>query len=93
MLIMFYLMFADWEAIADRAPDELLSSQCLPGVSELSLKDTECQIPKRRGRGTFSYENHELYSDQLSVKSVVNDSEYEDVSDNFKPSPDKSNCK
>lgn len=86
-------MFADWEAIADRAPDELLSSRCLPGVSELSLKDTERQIPKRRGRGTFSYENHELYSDQLSDKSVVNDSEYEDVSDNFKPSPDKSNCK
>ncbi|KAK7815857.1 hypothetical protein CFP56_001071, partial [Quercus suber] len=50
---------SDWEAMADRAPDELLSSQCLPGVSEplmqdtkVQAPDTKVQAPKQRGRGT-----------------------------------------
>ncbi|KAK7841293.1 coiled-coil domain-containing protein r3hcc1l [Quercus suber] len=75
----------DWEAMADRAPDELLSSQCLPGVSEplmqdtkVQAPDTKVQAPKQRGRGTFSYKKHELYSDQLSDKSIINDAEDED---------------
>ncbi|XP_075633145.1 uncharacterized protein LOC142605605 isoform X2 [Castanea sativa] len=68
----------DWEAMADRAPDELLSSQCLPGVSEPLMQDTKVQAPKQRGRGTFSYKKHELYSDQLSDKSIINDAEDED---------------
>ncbi|KAK9999185.1 hypothetical protein SO802_018788 [Lithocarpus litseifolius] len=68
----------DWEAMADRAPDELLSSQCLPGVSEPLMQDTKVQAPKQRGRGTFSYKKHELYSDQLSDKSIINDVEDED---------------
>ncbi|XP_054811090.1 uncharacterized protein LOC129312477 [Prosopis cineraria] len=64
----------DWEAIADHSPDELLSSvsaQCLSGVSDLKLENTKGQIPKRRGRGTFSYEKRELYSDQLLDNSVI----------------------
>lgn len=65
----------DWEAIADRAPDELLSSQCLPEVSELSLEDTKVQAPKRRGRGTFSYKRLELYSDQTSNGPIIHDSD------------------
>lgn len=85
--------FTDWEAIADRAPDELLSSQCLPRVSELSLTDTKVQTPKRRGRGTFSYKKHELYCDQLSSESVFSNSEYEDVFQNSKGVTDKINCK
>ncbi|GLT48655.1 hypothetical protein SLA2020_222650 [Shorea laevis] len=68
----------DWEAIADREPNELLSSECLPGVSNLSLEDSKVQAPKRRGRGTFSYNKDELYSDQLSDKSLSNDPEDED---------------
>ncbi|XP_050285363.1 uncharacterized protein LOC126724952 [Quercus robur] len=75
----------DWEAMADRAPDELLSSQCLPGVSEpvmqdtkVQAPDTKVQAPKQRGRGTFSYKKHELYSDQLSDKSIINDAKDED---------------
>ncbi|KAK4607220.1 hypothetical protein RGQ29_001157 [Quercus rubra] len=75
----------DWEAMADRAPDELLSSQCLPGVSEplkqdtkVQAPDTKVQGPKQRGRGTFSYKKDELYSDQLSDKSIINDAEDED---------------
>ncbi|KAF4371033.1 hypothetical protein G4B88_002962 [Cannabis sativa] len=67
----------DWEAIAERSPDELLSSQCLPGVSKISLEATKPKTPtpKRRGRGTFSYKKDELYSDNLSDKSVIDDLE------------------
>ncbi|KAE9593105.1 hypothetical protein Lal_00028745 [Lupinus albus] len=64
----------DWEAMADREPDELLSSippDCLSGVSNLKLEKTKNQTPKRRGRGTFSYEKQELYSDQLLNDSVI----------------------
>ncbi|XP_062082480.1 uncharacterized protein LOC133788869 isoform X2 [Humulus lupulus] len=67
----------DWEAIAERSPDELLSSQCLPGVSKLSLEtaNPKTATPKRRGRGTFSYKKDELYSDNLSDKSVIDNLE------------------
>lgn len=69
----------DWEAIADCSPDTLLSSQCSPGVSELSLEDTKAKTPKRRGRGTFSYKKKELYSDLLSDSSVGDEIEDQDV--------------
>ncbi|XP_057484541.1 uncharacterized protein LOC130770914 isoform X1 [Actinidia eriantha] len=69
----------DWEAIADRPPEELLSPQCLPEVSTLSLENTKFQTPKRRGRGSFSYTTHGLYSDQQSNGSVVDCSENEAV--------------
>ncbi|KAJ0084570.1 hypothetical protein Patl1_30301 [Pistacia atlantica] len=78
----------DWEAIADRAPGELLSSQCLPEVSNLSLEDTKVQAPKRRGRGTFSYEKNELYSDRQYDKSVVEDTGDEGVSPTSERNPD-----
>lgn len=76
--------------MADRSPDELLSSaseQCLSGVSNLKLENTKIQIPKRRGRGTFSYEKRELYSDQLPNNSFI------DVEDeeNQRSSEDKRN--
>ncbi|MED6119363.1 hypothetical protein PIB30_011166 [Stylosanthes scabra] len=64
----------DWEAMADRKPDELLptvSSDCIAGVSSLKLDTSKSPAPKRRGRGTFSYEKQELYSDQLRDSSVV----------------------
>ncbi|KAA3455448.1 coiled-coil domain-containing protein R3HCC1L-like [Gossypium australe] len=69
----------DWEAIADREPSELLSSECLPGVSNLSLEDSKVEAPKRRGRGTFSYRKTELYSDRLSDVSASEDTGNEDV--------------
>lgn len=72
--------FTDWEAVADRAPDELFSTQCLPGVSNLSLKDTKVQTPKRRGRGTFSYRKKGLYSDQQSDEPAIDNLEDEVVS-------------
>ncbi|XP_031256555.1 uncharacterized protein LOC116114550 [Pistacia vera] len=78
----------DWEAIADRAPGELLSSQCLPEVSNLSLEDTKVQAPKRRGRGTFSYEKNELYSDRQYDKSIVEDTGDEGVSLTSERNPD-----
>lgn len=68
----------DWEAIADREPNELLSSQCLPDLSSLSLKDTEDEGPKKRGRGTFSYKKNELYSDRQSDDSILEDDEHQD---------------
>lgn len=87
--------------MADRAPDELLSSQCLPGVSEplkqdtkVQAPDTKVQGPKQRGRGTFSYKKDELYSDQLSDKSIINDAEDEDdACDNAEAKRDARNCK
>ncbi|XP_059659662.1 uncharacterized protein LOC132306327 isoform X4 [Cornus florida] len=63
----------DWEAIAVRAPDELLPPECLPGVSKLSLEETKVKTHKRRGRGTFSYRKHGLYSDQQTDESNVDD--------------------
>ncbi|KAI3461246.1 hypothetical protein Pfo_017909 [Paulownia fortunei] len=69
----------DWEAIADRAPEELLSPQCLPGVSKLSLEDSKAQGTKRRGRGTFSYKKQGLYSDNQSDEPVIDDSENNSV--------------
>ncbi|KAG5602752.1 hypothetical protein H5410_034122 [Solanum commersonii] len=73
----------DWEAIADRAPDELLSPQHLPEVSKISLQDSKVQAPKRRGRGTFSYQKQSLYSDQQSDEPAVDDIEDETVSVNY----------
>ncbi|VFQ94116.1 unnamed protein product [Cuscuta campestris] len=63
----------DWEAIVDRDPSELLSPSSLPEVSNLSLHDTKAQVPKRRGRGTFFYQKHALYSDQQPGGPSVND--------------------
>ncbi|KAM5584942.1 coiled-coil domain-containing protein R3HCC1L [Rosa sericea] len=85
----------DWEAIADRTPDELLASQSLPGVSKLSLEDTKVQTPKRRGRGTFAYKKRELFSDQISNKIVVdNDSlEEENEGHNLEGSEETRNSK
>ncbi|THF98814.1 hypothetical protein TEA_001746 [Camellia sinensis var. sinensis] len=71
----------DWEAIADRAPEELLSPQCLPEVSKLSLQDAKTQTPKRRGRGMFAYTTHRMYSDQQSHGFVVGNSENEAMCD------------
>ncbi|XVE59664.1 hypothetical protein DITRI_Ditri05aG0064100 [Diplodiscus trichospermus] len=65
----------DWEAIADREPNVILSSDCLLGVSNLSLEDSKVEAPKRWGRGTFSYRKSELYSNQLSDLSASIDTE------------------
>lgn len=81
----------DWEAIADRAPDELLSPQHLPEVSKISLQDSKVQGPKRRGRGTFSYQKQSLYSDQQSDEPAVDDIEDETVSHIPEGSPDAKN--
>ncbi|KAL3620249.1 hypothetical protein CASFOL_035161 [Castilleja foliolosa] len=72
----------DWEAVADRAPEELFSPECLPGVSKLSIEDSKPpQRIKRRGRGTFAYEKEQgLYSDNQSDKPIIDASE-----DNFEP--------
>lgn len=78
----------DWEAIADRAPDELLSPQHLPEVSKISLQDSKVQGPKRRGRGTFSYQKHCLYSDQQSDEPAIDDIEDETVSPTTEGSSD-----
>lgn len=80
----------DWEAMADREPDELFSSECLPGVSNLSLEDKKVEaptVPKRRGRGTFSYNKDELYSDRVSDKSFPENHKDEDSCDKKDDSP------
>ncbi|XP_061374504.1 uncharacterized protein LOC133316742 [Gastrolobium bilobum] len=85
----------DWEAIADLEPDELLStvsSDCLSGVSNLKLENSKSPTPKRRGRGTFSYEKHELYSDQLLDSSVI-DVEDEETHCNSEDKRDIQNSK
>ncbi|XP_023516771.1 coiled-coil domain-containing protein R3HCC1L [Cucurbita pepo subsp. pepo] len=79
----------DWEAIADRPPNELLSLQCEPDKPEILIRETTDQTTirettdkttRRRGRGTFSYKKHELYSDRLSDSSTTNDTKDEDAS-------------
>ncbi|WOG97557.1 hypothetical protein DCAR_0416898 [Daucus carota subsp. sativus] len=72
----------DWEAVADRAPEELLSTEDIPDVSNISLKDKDTQIIKRRGRGTFSYKKQGLYSDQHSDDPAIDISEDEVATDN-----------
>ncbi|KAK1386788.1 Coiled-coil domain-containing protein R3HCC1L [Heracleum sosnowskyi] len=67
----------DWEAAADRAPEELLSTQDIPDVSNISLKDKETQTIKRRGRGTFAYKKQGLYSDQQFDDPAIDISEDE----------------
>ncbi|KNA25227.1 hypothetical protein SOVF_008470 isoform B [Spinacia oleracea] len=71
----------DWEAAADRAPDELLSPQCLPDVSKLTLYDTEVkkEVPNRRGRGTFTYNKQGMYSDEKIHDSIACDTSSEIV--------------
>ncbi|XP_061944718.1 uncharacterized protein LOC133668741 isoform X2 [Populus nigra] len=69
----------DWEAIADHAPDELLSPRSLPSVSNICLEDAKVQTSKRRGRGPFTYKKHELYSDRQSDATLVDDVDDEDL--------------
>lgn len=66
----------DWETVADCASDELLSPTKLPEISKLTLEDIQVKGPKRRGRGTFSYGKHGLYSDEKSDKLVIDDEEH-----------------
>lgn len=86
--------FADWEAVADRAPEELLSPQCLPGVSNLSLEDSQedlkAQRTKRRGRGTFTYKKQGLYSDNQSDEPDTDD--IQDTSVHQVEDMEKRNC-
>ncbi|GAA0150022.1 hypothetical protein LIER_09052 [Lithospermum erythrorhizon] len=73
----------DWEAVADRDPEELLSPQVLLGISELSIEEPGepgGKSSKRRGRGTFSYKAQGLYSDQQSDGPIYDDPEESSVS-------------
>ncbi|XP_050204181.1 uncharacterized protein LOC126654150 [Mercurialis annua] len=71
----------DWEALADCAATELISSPELPTVSNLSLEEeATVQVPKRRGRGTFSYKQDKLYSDRQSDVSLSDETEEEEES-------------
>lgn len=85
------LEIADWETIADRAPEELLPLQGLPEVSKLSLENTKIQTPKRRGRGKFSYTTHGLYGDQQS-NGFVDYSENEAVCNSSEGDAQERNC-
>ena len=51
-----------------------------PDKPEPSVKEMKAQTPRRRGRGTFSYNKHELYSDKLSDSSTTNGTNEEDAS-------------
>ncbi|MCL7029295.1 hypothetical protein MKW94_021453 [Papaver nudicaule] len=60
----------DWESIADRPVDEILTPTPPPpihdiGISKLTLEDSKPETTtKRRGRGAFMYKKNSLYSDQ-----------------------------
>ncbi|XP_057548538.1 uncharacterized protein LOC130826923 [Amaranthus tricolor] len=73
----------DWEAIADRALDELLPPPCLPEVSKLLLDESEIKkkVPTRRGRGTFTYKKQGLYSDEQTHDLIACDTSDEVVHD------------
>lgn len=55
----------------------MLSTQDIADVSNITLKDKETQIIKRRGRGTFAYKKQGLYSDQQFDDPAIDISEDE----------------
>lgn len=63
----------DWEALADREPSTLLSVEELPQISKLSVEEPEVEGPKRRGRGTFTYNKDVMYSESRFEDSGDND--------------------
>ncbi|XP_030521019.2 uncharacterized protein LOC115734400 [Rhodamnia argentea] len=78
----------DWEALADRSPNELLPAECLPEVSKLSLEDSKnTKAPKRRGRGTFTYKKDELYSDRVADDLTIDEVDDEGQSHNSEEKP------
>ncbi|CAJ2654770.1 unnamed protein product [Trifolium pratense] len=87
----------DWEAMADLEPDKLLSpvsSDVLTGVSNIKLVDTsKSQTPKRRGRGTFSYDKDKLYSDRILDGSIIDDVEEEETQCGSEDKKDTPNSK
>ncbi|KAK2433626.1 R3H and coiled-coil domain-containing protein [Trifolium repens] len=86
----------DWEAIADLEPDKLLSpvsSDILTGVSNIKLVDTKSQTPKRRGRGTFSYDKDKLYSDRILDGSIIDNIEEEETQCSSEDKKDTPNSK
>lgn len=91
----FNVWNADWEAIADREPNDLLvvPSECLSELSKLSVEDKRPHGPKRRGRGTFSYRNHELYSDQLSDDLAIDEENDEHSQVNSEENAVDKHCK
>ncbi|RZC84164.1 hypothetical protein C5167_046949 [Papaver somniferum] len=76
----------DWESIADRPIDEILTPPPPVhdiGISKLTLEDSkpETTTTKRRGRGAFMYKKNSLYSDQQtgSVNSECSDDDEVEV--------------
>jgi hypothetical protein len=77
------LMFADWEAIADRGAHDDTLVRSLEQQARLSSSSsaekttttttTSSSGPKRRGRGSFLYDKSVLYSDQCGSESDLND--------------------
>ncbi|EOA22260.1 hypothetical protein CARUB_v10002848mg [Capsella rubella] len=70
----------DWEALADLEPSKLLPVEELPEISKLSVEEPKVQGPKRRGRGTFTYNRDAMYSDRDFSESRFDDSEDNDTS-------------
>lgn len=88
------MKMADWEAMADRSPNELLPAECLPEVSKLSLEDGKnTKAPKRRGRGTFTYKKDELYSDRVSDDLTIDEVDDEGQSHHLEEKPILRPCK
>ncbi|CAN8244286.1 unnamed protein product [Cochlearia groenlandica] len=74
-------LVVDWEALADLEPSELLSVDDLPEISKLLVvEEPKVEVPKRRGRGTFTYKRDVMYSDRDFSESRLRDSEDKDVS-------------
>lgn len=72
-LFIYHATFADWEALADREPSTLLSVDELPQISKLSVEEPKFEGPKRRGRGTFTYNKDVMYSESRFEDSGDND--------------------
>lgn len=69
-----HVFIADWEALADREPSALLSAEELPQISKLSVEEEpKVEGPKRRGRGTFTYNKDVMYSESRFEDSGDND--------------------
>lgn len=84
---------ADWEALADLEPSKLLPVEELPEISKLSVEEPKVQGPKRRGRGTFTYQRDVMYSDRDFSESRFDDSEDNDLSRDSEKTNEALKCK
>ncbi|KAL9272689.1 hypothetical protein AKJ16_DCAP18385 [Drosera capensis] len=83
--------YDDWGTAAEHAVNEFLGPHNSVGVSKPAPEVSTSNIPKRRGRGTFSYQKRGLYSDEHYDASNLYSQKDDKVDDEFEKT-DATNC-